>query len=97
MFSSSRFLTSVYERQGAVLISSVGAGGVTGRVEVDHEVRLLPAVFLQSAPQLLVAPHGLEHQAGSPHLALRAVPGGRIQCQNVKRKTRTSQRGSAAG
>lgn len=62
-------LTFVYERQGAVLVSSVGPG-VTGRVEVDHEVCLLPAVLLQSAPQLLVAPHCLKYQASSPHLPL---------------------------
>lgn len=82
------FLTFVYERQSAILISSVGPGGVAGRVEVDHEVRLLPAVLLQSAPQLLVAPHCLQHQASPTHLPVRTVtgdPGG--QREEIQNKT----------
>lgn len=88
-------LTFVYERQSAVLISSVGPG-VAGWVEVDHEVRLLPAVLLQSAPQLLVAPHRLQHQAGATHLPLRAItghPGGQAEDISV---TTGSQGSSSA-
>lgn len=71
--SSFDLLTFVYERQSAVLISSVGPGVVGGRVQVNHEVRLLPTVLLQSAPQLLVAPDGLQHHTSAADLPVRAV------------------------
>ena len=66
-------LTFVYEWQCAVLISSIGSAVVAGGVQVDHEVGLLPAVLLQSAPQLLVSPHCLQHQAGATHLPLWTI------------------------
>lgn len=65
-------LTPVYERKGAVLVSPV-APGVVGRVEVDHEVRFLPAVFLQCAAELFEAPHDLQHQPGTTDLPIGAV------------------------
>jgi len=68
--------TFVYKWQSAVLVRAVGPGVAARRVQVDHEVRLLPAVLLQRAAQLLVAPHRLQHQAGAAHLPLRTVPGG---------------------
>ena len=47
-----------------------GAIGADRRVQVHREVRLLPAVFLQRPPQLLVRPDELQHLAGPSHLAL---------------------------
>lgn len=62
-------LTPVYQWQGAVLISPIAAG-VVRRVEVDHEVRFLPAVFLQSAAELFEAPHDLQHQPSATYLSI---------------------------
>lgn len=71
-------LTSVQQRGGGVLVGAVGpgarpVGGAAVGIEVDHEIRLLPAVFLQRPAQLFVGPDQLQHLAGAAHLSVRAL------------------------
>lgn len=89
------WLTSVQQRGGGVLVGAVGAGarpvgGAAVAIEVDHEVRLLPAVLLQRPAQLLVGPDQLQHLAGATHLAVRALAAqygkrnGEVKCRHCQ-------------
>lgn len=66
-------ITFVEQRQHAVVVVVAAAPPVAGAMEVDGKVGLLPAVLLQRPPQLLVAPHQVQHLARRPHLPLRAL------------------------
>lgn len=68
--------TSVQQWCGAVFIGAISSGAravgcAAVGVEVDHEVRLLPAIFLQRPTQLLVGPDQLKHLACPAHLTIR--------------------------
>lgn len=70
--------TSVQQWGGAVFVGAVGpgawpVGGVAVGVDIHHEVRLFPAVFLQRPTQLFVGPDQLQHLAGTSHLSARAL------------------------
>lgn len=70
-----RSQTFVYERNSALLVFSVRSGVVAGRIWVDHEVGLLPAVLLQSPTEFFVAPHFLQNQTGSTYFSVRVSTG----------------------
>lgn len=53
---------------GAGARTVCGGGGVG--VKVDHEVCLLPAIFLERPAQLLMGPDELQHLTGTSHLPI---------------------------
>lgn len=68
-------LTLVQQRHGAVLMGAVGSGAwAVASAGVDHEVPLLPAVFLKRAAQFFVSPDELQDLPCGAHLTLGALP-----------------------
>lgn len=66
-------LTLVQQWHGAVLVGAVGSGAravARVRVRADHEVSLLPAIFLKWAAQFLVSPDKLQDLPCGTHLTL---------------------------